>query len=105
MTARKERLTVTVDRALIRAANESVARGDADSLSAWVNTALAERVAKEARLRALADAITHYEAEFGPISAADLAARKRADLRSAIVISPTSPTRRRPREKRRRAAA
>src|SRR5258708_29687236 len=48
MTPRKERLTVTVDRAVLDAGNETVAAGRADSLSAWVSRAVAERVAKEA---------------------------------------------------------
>jgi hypothetical protein len=86
MTRRKERLTVTVDRHLIDAASEAVAAGRAESLSGWVNLALAERVAKERRLRALAEALTTYEAEFGTISAAELAAQKRADARSALVV-------------------
>lgn len=50
MTARKERLTVTVDRTLLDAGNQAVSDGRADSLSAWVNLALAERVTKERRL-------------------------------------------------------
>ena len=57
MSARKERLTVTVDPALIEAGNDAVAEGRAESLSAWVNAALAARVATERRLAALADAV------------------------------------------------
>lgn len=83
---RKDRLTVTVDRTLVEAANQAVAAGRADSLSGWVNLALAERVAKEGRLEALREAIAAYEAEFGEISGAELAAQERADRRRAIVI-------------------
>ena len=57
----KERLTVTVDTGLIEAANEAVAKGRVASLSGWVNLALAERAAKERRLRTLAEAIATYE--------------------------------------------
>ena len=38
---RKERLTVTVDASLVVAGNQAVAAGRAESLSAWVNLALA----------------------------------------------------------------
>jgi hypothetical protein len=86
MSGRKERLTVTVDPALIRAANEAVRSGRAESLSGWVNLALAERAAKERRLKALSEAIAMYEAEFGAISPAEVAAQKRADRRSAVVV-------------------
>ncbi len=89
MTQRKERLTVTVDRALVRAGAKAVAAGNADSLSAWVNRAMAERAEKERRLQALAGAVALYEAEFGVISDAELVAQERADVRRAV-------TRRRP---------
>ena len=83
---RKERLTVTVDPALVAAANEAVAAGRAGSLSSWVNLALAERAAKEKRLRAMAAAVAAFEAEFGKISPAEMEAQRRADERSAIVV-------------------
>jgi Arc/MetJ-type ribon-helix-helix transcriptional regulator len=82
----KERLTVTVDPALIRAGNEAVAKGRAESLSGWVNLALAERAAKERRLEALADAVAAYEARHGEISAEELAAQALADRRAAVVV-------------------
>jgi hypothetical protein len=93
MTQRKERLTVTVDRALVEAGSEAVAAGRAESLSGWVNLALAERAAKEQKLRALAEAVAMYEAEFGAISQAELIAQERADRRSALVIRGPKKTR------------
>lgn len=86
MKTKKERLTVTIDRALVRAGNEAVTSGRAQSLSGWVNLALAERAAKERRLKAMADAVAAYEAKFGAISAEELTAQHRTDRRSAIVI-------------------
>jgi Arc/MetJ-type ribon-helix-helix transcriptional regulator len=83
---RKERLTVTIDPDLVAAANEAVAAGRAGSLSGWVNLALAERAAKERRLRAMAAAVAAYEAEFGKISAAEMEAQRRADERNAVVV-------------------
>jgi hypothetical protein len=86
MSARKERVTVTVDRDLLDAANEAVASGRASSLSTWVNAAMAERAAKDRYLRALAAAIADYEAEFGTISEAELIAQQHEDRRTAIVV-------------------
>jgi hypothetical protein len=101
MKPRKDRLTVTVDHALVEAANEAVRAGRADSLSGWVNRALAERATKERRLAALRDAIAVYEAEFGEISRAEIAAQERADRRGALVVR----ERPRPRGRRRGRAA
>lgn len=86
MKKRKERLTVTVDPSLVEAGNEAVAAGRADSLSGWVNLALAERAAKERRLKAMDAAIAAYESEFGVITDEELAARERADREAAIVV-------------------
>jgi hypothetical protein len=86
MTQRKERLTVTVDPDLIVAGNKAVAEGRADSLSGWVNEALVERAARDRRLEALAGAIADYEAEFGEITAEEMAAVQRADRETAVVV-------------------
>lgn len=98
---RKERLTVTVDKDLIDAGNEALAAGRVDSLSGWVNMALAEHAARERRQRALAEAVAAYEAEFGEITPQELAAQQRADRKAAVVVrgkaaGPARP-RRRPR--------
>jgi hypothetical protein len=86
MRKRKERLTVTVDKALLQAGNEAVAAGLVDSLSGWVNLALAERAAKERRLQAMAEAVAAYEADFGEISAEELVAQERKDRAAAVVV-------------------
>jgi len=86
MSARKERLTVTVDPEFIEAGNDAVAEGKAESLSAWVNAALAERVARERRLVALAQAVAAYEERFGVISAQELADQAKADRESATIL-------------------
>lgn len=97
MSTPKARVTVTLDRALVEAANVAVAAGRADSVSGWVNRALAEQVAKERRLAALASLIAEYEAAHGVITAAELALREREDRRKAIVIrgAAKAPTRKR----------
>jgi hypothetical protein len=84
----KERLTVTVDSELIEAATQAVTEGRVASLSGWVNLALAERAAKERRLRAPADAVAAYEHEFGEMTPAELAGQERADRRNAIAVRP-----------------
>lgn len=86
MTSRKQRVTISVDPALIRAGTAAVAGGDADSLSGWVATALAEKIARDVKLAALRDAIADYEAEFGEIGAAEVAAQVRADRAESIVV-------------------
>src|SRR5436190_19900577 len=82
----KERLTVTVDPHLVNAGNEEVAAGRVESLSAWVNQALAERAARDRRRRALAGAVAAYEEQFGEITAEEMAAQVRADRLAARVI-------------------
>jgi hypothetical protein len=101
---RKERLTVTVDTELVRAGNRAVRAGRAESLSGWVNDALAEREAKERHLQAMADAVAAYEAEFGPIAPEELAVQQRADEKQALVVRGRRRTRPRPRGQRRKAA-
>jgi glycerol dehydrogenase-like iron-containing ADH family enzyme len=86
MTPRKERLTVTVDPDVVEAGNRAVAAGLADSLSAWVNHALAERVSRDQRLEALSEAIAAYEAEHGEITTAEMEAQARRDRQAAIVV-------------------
>ena len=86
MTIKKERVTITVDAHLVEAGNKAVASGRADSLSGWINLALTERLEKERRLVAMAEAIATYEARFGQISAEEIAAQERADRQAAIVV-------------------
>ncbi len=91
MRTTKLRLTVTIDPALVRAGNDAVAAGRAESLSAWVNAALAERAVKERRLLALAGAVAAYESAHGEISAEELAAQLRTDRTRSIVVRGRAP--------------
>jgi Arc/MetJ-type ribon-helix-helix transcriptional regulator len=86
MTLRKTRLTVTVDADLVAAANAAVARGESDSVSAYVNKALSVASARERRLAKMDEAIAMYEAEFGKITEADMAAQHEADRANAIRV-------------------
>ena len=86
MTVRKSRLTVTVDPAHVAAGNSAVANGKADSLSSWVNEALADRARRDEQLARLGDAIAAYEAEFGVISDEEIAQQRRADRQDAVIV-------------------
>ncbi|HUJ67142.1 MAG TPA: hypothetical protein VLX59_16475 [Acidimicrobiales bacterium] len=77
---------MTVDPDLVEAGNRAVASGAADSLSAWVSTALAEKARRDAQLTQLRQAIADYEAEFGEITAQEMASQQRADREDAVVI-------------------
>jgi hypothetical protein len=67
-----------------------------------VNTALTARAAKDRYLRAMADAVAAYEANFGEITAAELVTQQHDDRRAAIVIR--GPQKKPARARRRRAA-
>ncbi|MSR20846.1 MAG: hypothetical protein EXR91_07685 [Gemmatimonadetes bacterium] len=71
---------------LLDAAQEAVSTGRAQSVSSWVSVALAERMAKERRLSALADGIETYEAEHGEISEQEMVEQARADRTAAVVV-------------------
>jgi hypothetical protein len=79
-------MTVTVDPELVEAGNRAVAEGAASSLSAWVNVALADRARRDEQLAQLRHAVADYEAEFGAITAEEIAAQRRADRAGATVV-------------------
>lgn len=93
MTGRKRRLTVTVDPELVEAGNRAVAAGSAESMSAWVSLALADRARRDQQLAQLRWAVEDYEAEFGEITAEELALRQRADREDAVVVRGRGPRR------------
>lgn len=92
MTQGKRRVTVTVDPELVEAGNRAVASGAADSLSAWFNTALTERARRDEQLARLRDAIADYEAEFGEITAEEIASQQRTDREDAKVVRGRRPS-------------
>lgn len=80
---------MTVDPELVEAGNRAVASGLAGSLSAWVSAALADRARRDEQLARLGDSIAAYEAEFGEISAEEIARQRRADRQDAVVVRGT----------------
>ena len=81
---------MTVDPELVEAANRAVASGSADSLSAWVSAALADRARRDEQLARLGDSIADYEAEFGEITTEEIAQQRRADREGAVVVRGTA---------------
>ena len=86
MTARKQRLTVTVDPELIEAGQRAVESGQADSVSGWVSAALDDKVRRDGKLALLAAAVADYEQEFGEITADEIQAQHRTDREDAVVV-------------------
>jgi len=86
MTAKKHRLTVTVDHALFEAGQQAVEAGEAESVSGWVSAALEEKVRRDRQLRLLSLAISDFESEFGEITAEEIAAQQRIDRERATVV-------------------
>ena len=82
----KQRLSASVDADLIDAAEDAVAQGRFDSVSAWVNEALRLKLAHDRRLEALAAFVGAYEAEHGEISPEEIhVAARRAHARATAV--------------------
>lgn len=79
-------MTVTVDPELVAAGEEAVASGDADSVSAWVNAAIEDKVRKDRKLQLLRAAIADHEREFGEITAEEIASQRRTDREGATVV-------------------
>ena len=82
----KKRLSASIEGELLQAAEDAVHRGDAASVSAWVNDALRFKVEHDLRLRALAELISAYEAEHGEITAEEMRAAARSARARAVVV-------------------
>ena len=82
----KERLSASVDAELMAVAQEAVARGRAESVSAWVNDALRLKANHDRRLAALDDFLATYEAEHGEITEQEMRDAARRARASAVVV-------------------
>ncbi len=88
----KERLSASVDADLVAVAQEAVAQGRAESVSAWVNEALRLKVAHDRRLRAVDEFVAAFEAEHGEITEAEVReAARRARGRAVVVRGEPAP--------------
>jgi|SRR5450755_2093670 Arc/MetJ-type ribon-helix-helix transcriptional regulator len=82
----KQRLSASVDAELMAVAQDAVAGGSAESVSAWVNDALRLKADHDRRLQALDDFLAAYEAEHGEITDEDMRdAARRARGRAVVV--------------------
>jgi hypothetical protein len=82
----KQRLSASVDAAVLAAAEAAVAEGRATNVSAWVNEALRRQAEHDSRMRALDAFLEHYETKHGVIDAAEMAdAVRRARARAVVV--------------------
>jgi Arc/MetJ-type ribon-helix-helix transcriptional regulator len=82
----KGRLSASVDAELVAAAQEAVARGEADSVSAWVNDALRLKADHDRRLAALDEFLAAYEAEHGEITEQEMHDAARKTKAGAVVV-------------------
>jgi Arc/MetJ-type ribon-helix-helix transcriptional regulator len=82
----KERLSASVDAELIAAAQEAVAHGRAETVSAWVNEALRLKADHDRRLAALDEFLAAYEAEHGEITEQEMRDAARRARAGAVVV-------------------
>ena len=82
----KERLSASVDPELLAVAQEAVARGQAESVSAWVNEALRLKADHDRRLAALDDFLAAYQAEHGEITEQEMQEAARRARAGAVVV-------------------
>ena len=82
----RERLSATVAAELLAAARAAVAEGRAESLSAWVDSALRRQADHDRRIRAIDQFLEEYEAENGTITDDEIEdATRRTRGRSVVV--------------------
>jgi hypothetical protein len=82
----KQRLSASVDAAVLAAAQAAVSDGRATNISAWVNEALHRQAAHDVRMRALDSFLLAYEAEHGVISEDEIRAASRLARAKAVVV-------------------
>ncbi len=75
----KERVTITVEVDLLNHAKSAVETGVCRSVSEWICEAMAEQMAKDARLVAMDELIADFEAEYGPITDEEIAEQVQLD--------------------------
>jgi Arc/MetJ-type ribon-helix-helix transcriptional regulator len=86
----KQRLSASIDAELMRAGQEAVAEGRAESMSAWVNDALRLKADHDRRMRALDEFIAAYEADHGEITEEEIRDAARRARAGATVVRAAS---------------
>lgn len=87
----RQRLSATVEAALLAAGRAAVAEGRAESLSAWVNDALRRQADHDRRMKALDHFLEAYEAEHGKITEEEIRAAIHRARSRAVVVRTTPP--------------
>ena len=82
----KHRLSASVDAELVGAAQQAVAEGRAESVSAWVNDALRLKADHDRRLQAMDDFLAAYETEHGEITESEMRDAARRARERALVV-------------------
>jgi Arc/MetJ-type ribon-helix-helix transcriptional regulator len=82
----KQRLSASVDAELVAVAQEAVAAGQAENVSAWVNDAFRLKADHDRRLRAVDEFLAAYEAENGEITDEEIRDAARSARGRAMVI-------------------
>jgi hypothetical protein len=82
----KQRLSASVDAALLAAAHAAVSDGRATNISAWVNEALHRQAEHDRRMQALDQFLSAYEAEHGPITDDEIESASRRSRERALVV-------------------
>ena len=77
---------MTIDADLLDAASAAVSDGDASSVSAWVNQAMADKSETRRLLKAMDEAIADYESEYGPITEKQMEEALRSTAQRTIRI-------------------
>ncbi|HEY1695839.1 MAG TPA: hypothetical protein VGG39_26915 [Polyangiaceae bacterium] len=90
----KLRLSASVDADLVAAAEQAVARGRFESVSAWVNEALRAKAEQERRVEALGAFVAAYEKEHGVIRAEEMRSAVHRTRARALHTNPAAPRRR-----------
>jgi hypothetical protein len=82
----KQRLSASVDTAVLAAAQAAVAEGRALNVSAWVNEALHRQAQHDGRMRALDTFLQSYEAKHGVITEDEIRDAAHSARSRAIVL-------------------
>lgn len=82
----KQRLSASVDAELVAVAQEAVASGQAENVSAWVNDALRLKADHDLRLQAVDEFLAAYEAEHGEITDEEIREAARSARGRAVVV-------------------
>ena len=96
----KQRLSASVDAAVLAAAHAAVSDGRAANISAWVNEALHRQAEHDRRMKALDDFLLVYESAHGVISEDEIRLANRRLRSRAVVVRGKVPVARSTRQRR-----